>query len=190
MKAYIMMGSLRKNGNTAQLLECLVAEMDEINVEHKTVWLKDKDISSCVACCACQNYHDGFGCPIKDDMHGIFEDILESDLIVIATPIYSWYCTAPVKIALDRLVYGMNKFYGAERGKALWQGKKLALLTTCGYSVGKGPDLWEEGMKRYTKHSKLEYLGMLAERDFGYKATFMDDAKAENARAFAREICG
>lgn len=37
-------------------------------------------------------------------------------------------------------------------------------------------------------HSQLQYLGMLAERDPGYKSSFMTDEKAEHARRFAREI--
>ena len=35
--------------------------------------------------------------------------VLACDLLVLATPIYSWFCTPPMKTALDRLVYGMNK---------------------------------------------------------------------------------
>jgi len=34
------------------------------------------------------------------------------DLLVLASPIYSWYCSPPMKAVLDRLVYGMNKYYG------------------------------------------------------------------------------
>ena len=42
----------------------------------------------------------------------------------------------------------------------VWKGKKMALISTCGYPVEKGADLWEEGMKRYAKHSRLQYVGM------------------------------
>ena len=59
---------------------------------------------------------------------------------------------------------------------------------TCGYKPEHGADLIEEGIKRYCKHSKLQYLSMFAERHLGYKTVFMDDKKADHARAFAREI--
>lgn len=121
-------------------------------------------------------------------MHLIFDAVMKSDLIVIASPIYSWYCTAPTKMVLDRLVYGMNKYYGDKKGPSLWAGKGVALITTCGYKPEKGADLWEEGMKRYCRHSQLEYRGMLAERHLGYNTVFMDDGKAERARAFAEEL--
>ena len=52
----------------------------------------------------------------------------------MATPIYSWYCTPPMKALLDRMVYGMNKYYGEEKGPSLWKGKALALLELMGLS--------------------------------------------------------
>lgn len=71
-----------------------------------------------------------------------------------------------MKAVLDRLVYGMNKYYGEQKGPALWESKAVALLTTCGYPPEKGADLWESGVKRYCKHSQLRYA-MLAEHDPG-----------------------
>ena len=80
----------------------------------------------------------------------------------------------------------MNKYYGEKKGPSLWRGKKMALITTCGYRPEKGADLWEEGMRRYCKHSQLTYVGMLAERHLGYASVFMDPEKEARARAFAR----
>ncbi len=98
-----------------------------------------------------------------------------------------------MKALLDRLVYGMNKYYGETKGPSLWAGKKAALLTTCGYRPEHGADLFEEGFRRYCKHSGLEYLSMLAERDPGYAKAFMSEDKAIRARLFAAELaaaCG
>ena len=121
-------------------------------------------------------------------MAEIFQAVLACDLLVLATPIYSWYCTPPLKAVLDRLVYGMNKYYGAQKGPALWAGKAIALIATCGYPPEKGADLWAEGMRRYCRHSQLRYLGMLAERHLGYDTVFMDTAKAGRAAAFAAAL--
>jgi len=41
--------------------------------------------------------------------------------------------TAPMKAALDRMVYALNKYYGDEKGPSIWAGKKLSVITTCGY---------------------------------------------------------
>ena len=116
--------------------------------------------------------------------------VMDCGCVILATPIYAWYCTPPMKALLDRLVYGMNKFYGREKGPSLWQGKAMALLMTCGYRPEKGCDLFEEGMRRYCKHSGLRYLGSHAERHLGYDTAFMDADKEARTRAFARELMG
>ena len=64
----------------------------------------------------------------------------------------------------------------------------MALITTCGYPPDKGSDLLEEGIRRYCRHSRLNYAGMLCERHMGYEIPFMDDAKAGRARDFARRL--
>ena len=130
-----------------------------------------------------------FGCSRQDDLQEVFDGLLAADLIVIATPIYSWYCTPPVKTVLDRMMYGMNKFYGDSRGPSLWEGKALALLMTCGYRPEKGTDLFEEGIRRYCRHSGLRYLGSHAERHLGYQAgPFMDEGTEARTREFAKKL--
>ena len=114
MKACILMGSPRRAGNTAQLLRPFRAELEAGGWESGLIRLYDRQIGPCLACRACQRDWTVFGCPQQDDMGEIFDAVLACDLLVLATPIYSWYCTAPMKAALDRLVYGMNKFYGGE----------------------------------------------------------------------------
>jgi len=93
-----------------------------------------------------------------------------------------------MKALLDCLVYGMNKYYGNEKGPVFWAGKKVALITTCGYHTEKDSDLFQIGMERYCKHSKLTYMGMLSERDFGYQYTFMDNEKESRTRAFEKSL--
>lgn len=188
MKCCILMGSPRKSGNTAALLEPFMNELRKNKVECELVWLYDLEIHPCVACRGCQKDWTRFGCRYEDDGQMLFDKIIGSDMLILTSPIYSWYCTPPMKAVLDRMVYGMNKYYGEERGPALWAGKKMALITTCGYRPEKGADLWEEGMKRYCKHSQLQYIGMLAERHLGYGSEFMDDEKAAHAKAFARQL--
>lgn len=189
MKVCILMGSPRKTGNTASLLEPFVQDMVKRGHSCETLALYGYDLKPCLACRVCQKDWSIFGCPQKDDMQGIFDRVLACDLLVLATPIYSWYCTPPMKAVLDRLVYGMNKFYGEEKGPALWAGKAVASITTCGYPPERGADLWEEGVRRYCKHSQLRYCGMLAERHRGYQSVFMDEDKARRAADFSRQLC-
>lgn len=188
MKYCILMGSPRKNGNTLKLIKPFIEELKLNKIQYDLIWLYDKHIESCIACRKCQKDWSIFGCHYSDDVQEIFDKVYDSDVIILATPIYSWYCTPPMKALLDRLVYGMNKYYGDEKGPALWNGKRLGIITTCGYRPENGADLFEEGIKRYCKHSQLKYIGMLVERDFGYKSMFISDEKIEHSRSFARQL--
>lgn len=190
MKFCILFSSPRKDGNTASLLKPFIETITASGHTYKKLDLYDMDLKPCLACRECQKDWNVPGCVRDDDMSGIFETVLDSDIIVLASPVYAWYCTAPMKTVLDRMVYAMNKYYGDEKGPSIWAGKKIALITTCGYRPEKGADLWETGMKRYCRHSGLEYIGMLAERHLGYDTIFMDDEKAQHAVDFAETISG
>lgn len=185
MNVCILMGSPRKNGNTAALVEPFMDELNRLGAECEIHWLYDMNLQPCLACRSCQKDWTSPSCVQADDMNLIFERVLSCDLLILATPIYSWYCTPPMKAVLDRLVYGLNKYYGDEKGPSLWAGKSAALITTCGYPPEKGADLFETGIRRYCKHSQLKYLGMLAERHMGYDTVFMDSAKLRRAHEFA-----
>ena len=188
MEYTVLMGSPRKSGNTAALTKPFLEELTLHHFRGETIWLYDKRIFPCTACRTCQKDWTIFGCPLNDDAGEIFNKILVSDLIVLATPVYSWYCTPPMKALMDRFIYGMNKYYGDTKGPSLWTGGRIALLVTCGYRPEKGADLLEEGIKRYCKHSQLNYLGMLAERDLGYHSVFWSEEKERHSRLFAQEI--
>lgn len=188
MKHCIIFGSPRADGNTSELVDVLTEELASMGHEYTMFSLYDMDIKPCTACRACQKDWKGFSCSRQDDVQIIFDFILECDSIILATPIYSWYCTPPMKALLDRLVYGMNKYYGDEKGPSLWRGKIVSAITTCGYPPEKGSDLFVEGIKRYCKHSELIWKGALIEKDPGYKSTFMDKDKEKRTKNFANKF--
>ena len=188
MQVCILMASPRREGNTNALRIPFQEELERLGHRVSCRWLYDLDIRPCTACRTCQRDWSGMGCAIRDDVPQLAEEILQSDLLVLATPIYAWYCTPPMKALLDRLVYGLCKYYGEKKGPSLWKGKRVAILTTCGYPPEKGADLFQEGVCRYCRHAQLQYCGMLAERHLGYDIPFMDPEKEQRARAFARTL--
>lgn len=188
MENLILMGSPRKNGNTSQMATAFIDELSLHGERCVRVDLYQKKIEPCIDCRRCQADHGIFGCPIRDDLQEIFDLILASDRIILATPIYSWFCTPPMKSLLDRLVRGMNKYYGEVRGPALWEGKALALLITCGYPPEKGADLFTEGMRRYAKHSRLRFSGALSLHDPARNGVFWTRENNAAVRVFARGL--
>ena len=189
MKATVIFGSPRKAGNTASLLEVFREEFTGCGGEIEYFDVYEKNIAGCRVCLECQKDTSRICCAVKDDMQPLLESISSSELIVVAAPIYLWSAPAPVKAALDRMVYASCKYYGEDpHGPALLRGKRLAIITSCGYPVEKGTDLYEEMMKRFCKHCGLSYAGMLAERQRNLKEEFMDEDKEQRAKAFAREM--
>lgn len=161
MKVLVFMGSPRKSGNTATLLKPFLTELDNNVVEVKTISLYDKNISPCIECYQCQDILGEYGCSIKDDMYSISDEILWADCFILASPIFIWYCTAPMKAMLDRF-YGLHKYYGKQRGPSLLEGKKCGVIATCGYDLEYGISPFEDGIKHFCEHFKIQYIGKAA----------------------------
>ena len=184
MNVLILMGSPRLNGNTAELCKPFMDELEAKGAQVRYVTLADKNINPCKGCYACQEVSGDYGCCQKDDMPT--EDILWADVIVLATPIYAWYCAAPMKNVLDRH-YGFNKFYGSAEG-SLWAGKRVAILATHGYDGAYATDPFEMGVRRLCKHSDLTYIGLYSVQDEDNLASFRTAEAVSGAKAFAATI--
>lgn len=188
MKITILLGHVRNNSNTAIVVKHFIEEISSLGIEVDPIVIKDLKIEHCSACWTCQDIFDRPGCPIEDDMKIIYDSIEKSDCIIFASPIYSWYCTPPLKSVMDRLVYGMNKYYGEVEGPSLWEGKLLGLITTCGYDLESGAGVYEEGLRRYSTHSKLNYIGKLAIQDLEGKAHFSSPSSRQTIKAYAEQV--
>ena len=186
MKFCILMGSPRMDGNTAELLKPFIEELKNNNSEVTYIPLYEKNILPCKGCYACQNISSKYGCIQHDDVEEIIDKIIESDCVVLATPIYTWYCTAPMKSLLDRH-YGLNKFYGTAEG-SLWKGKKVAIIATHGYGAEYATSPFETGIKRLCKHSDLEYMGIYSVRDNDNLGSFQTESAINGAKEFAIKL--
>lgn len=186
MRFCVLTGSPKSDGNTAQLLKPFISELKSRGSEVECINLPEKEIKPCKGCKACQDVSGEYGCVQDDDVTEIMESIIVADCVVLATPIYTWYCTAPMKALLDRH-YGLNKFYGKAEG-SLWKGKKIAIIATHGYKRENATGAFETGIKNLCKHSGLTYLGMYSVRDKGDPAAFKTEEAADGAREFAKLI--
>lgn len=186
MKFCILMGSPRLHANTAELCKPFIEELKANGAEITYITLANKNIHPCKGCYACQNVNDEYGCVQKDDMYEIVDAICAADCVVLATPIYSWYCPGEMKAVLDRH-YGMNKYYGSASG-SLWAGKNIALLLTHGYDTEYATTPFVNGIKCLCNHSKLHYCGMYSVRDLDDLASFQTVEAVTGAKAFAKKL--
>jgi multimeric flavodoxin WrbA len=99
-KIVAIMGSGRKDGNTATIINEIIKGAKDFNAQIKTYNLVDMKIKPCVGCFYCRKNEL---CFIKDDMQELLKDIKESDAVVIGSPIYMFQVAGQVKQVMDRL---------------------------------------------------------------------------------------
>jgi multimeric flavodoxin WrbA len=99
MKIVGILGSPRKGGNTEILLDTALEEAKKNGASVDKVLLRDKKISPCDGCMKCVRTGK---CVVKDDMDEVYREMIESDGILWATPVYFWSMTGQTKIAMDR----------------------------------------------------------------------------------------
>jgi len=161
--------------------------LSECGAVYDQIFLHTLNITPCQGCMTCQNIPGEYGCAVRDDMQNLLGTILEADVLVFATPIYTWQATPPLKAVMDRM-FGLNKFYGTAPREAMLSGKTIALIATCGYKPERGADLLDEAVRRYCKHSEINYGGMYAVQDVNGIEDFTTEAAVEGAKQFARDI--
>ena len=62
----------------------------------------DQNVAPCTGCFACM--HNGGTCIHDDDMRGILEEVLDSDLLILSFPLYCYGMPAPLKAIVDRVL--------------------------------------------------------------------------------------
>lgn len=152
MKTVSFLGSPRRQGNTATLLNTVIKGMESSgNSDIEAIFLNEKNIRPCQGCNACKK--DGAnGCVQKDDMQNIYSLIAKSDLIILASPIYWWSVTAQMKLMIDR-IYGMDFTCGR---------KKVVLLMTYGGELpNSGPETTEALFREICEYIKADAVAVM-----------------------------
>jgi multimeric flavodoxin WrbA len=95
-------GSPHRHGNTETLLDSFLEGARAYGATVERVVLKNLDYSPCRGCNACHKTGD---CIVKDDAVILYEKILASDCLAVASPIYTMGITAELKGFIDRQQY-------------------------------------------------------------------------------------
>jgi NAD(P)H-dependent FMN reductase len=99
LKVLGIAGSPRRDGNTDNLLEQVIAGASSQGAETKTIILSELNISPCRHCDGCIKTGK---CVVDDDMQWIHNDLRRFDRIVLASPIFFMGVTAQTKAMIDR----------------------------------------------------------------------------------------
>ena len=190
MKVVAIQGSPRHGGNTEIVLDAVLAGLAGASKGDFTFTLiraAEKKLSGCQECFTCQTVSDVPGCAVKDDMQEVYTALLNTDLIILASPVFCWGLTAQIKAVLDRL-YACFKLREIPP-RWLLAGKRIALVLTAGGTQTEGANLCEAAYDQLVTMSHLSDAGRLICPSLkGPRQTRSDTALLERAQAFGRSL--
>ena len=99
MKITVLMGSPNRDGSTAMMVSEFVRGAKEAGHDICVIDVAHTDVDPCSGCIAC-GYNGP--CVQRDEMDSIRSSILDSDMMVFATPLYYYGMSAQLKTVIDR----------------------------------------------------------------------------------------
>lgn len=168
MRLLILQGSSRRDkGITAMVVDRFVKGMREADpsIETHIEYLADKNIGNCKGCLSCWTKTPG-ACCIKDDMEGILEEYIGSDIIISATPIYIDSMSSHVKKVWERLLPVMEPYFECDGSgvKHKIRGRKpkaLFVISTCAMPELKHFDALIQTFRQIAHNFDMKFLGQL-----------------------------
>lgn len=146
MKILVLNGSPRPNGNTAAMVKTFKDEAEAAGHQVVDFNVCKMNIKGCLACEYCHGKGHGT-CIQKDDMQEIYSELADTEMIVLAAPIYYHGISGQLKCVIDR-------FYSALYPTAPKSLKKVAMFLSSGDA-----DMYD-GAKFSYDGDFLGYLGL------------------------------
>ena len=157
MKIMTILGSPKMEGNTAGALAMLERELGDGH-EIDRVNLPELEVMGCQGCYACQASPNEASCVIRDGATDVLKRLVDADAVVYASPLFMWGLPSKIHALMERhlsLVTG----YMTPAYKSLLEGKKTALLLTCGGSVEGNADAVQMVFDRFVGYAKGNPVG-------------------------------
>ena len=102
-KVLILSGSPRKGGNSDILCDEFLRGAREAGHQVEKVRPAEKKIAPCLGCYYCASH--GGECVRRDDMADLLQQMIDADVIVLASPVYYASANATLVAFADRLFY-------------------------------------------------------------------------------------
>ncbi|MFH1441987.1 MAG: flavodoxin family protein [Candidatus Omnitrophota bacterium] len=92
-----------ERGNTHVMVSVFLEGAKRAGADVENILLVKNNIKHCMGCFTCWTQTPGV-CAIKDDMPGLLEEYIKSDIVIIATPLYVDYVSGIMKDFMDRML--------------------------------------------------------------------------------------
>lgn len=189
MKIITILGSPKRNGNTARVLTAFEEKAAGQGHEVKRVFIPEMFIKPCIGCMECQKTDTEPGCVHKDDAEGIFRKMLASDYILYATPLYCWGFSGNIRPFLDRHMSLVNGYVMGQH-KSLLEGKRSGLLVTCGGPIENNADLIKKTFNRMCVFTKTVMSGKFILPNCNNPEDITEERVQNLSLSMLSEICG
>ena len=150
MNILVLNGSPRPQGDTAKMVSVFREAAESAGHRVTDINVCRMNIHGCLACEYCHGKGQG-ACIQQDDMREIYDRLPETDLLVLASPIYYHNISGQLKCVIDR-------FYAALYPTAPNGLKKVAMFLSSG-----DPEMYEGAMFSYNG----DFFGYLGLEDMG-----------------------
>ncbi len=131
MKILCVLGSPRREGNSATIAKRFFETAKSLGAEVQVYELNRMNYRGCQGCGSCKTKTDK--CATKDDLTQVLEAIPKADILLVTSPVYYQEVCGQVKCFTDRLYSFMPPNYLQTGAKSrVPAGKKVIFITTQG----------------------------------------------------------
>lgn len=168
MKLLALLGYPRQNGHTARMTELFLKGAATAGAEIRRADLASLDVRPCLGCYDCWTETPG-RCIQQDDMADLLEQFLVADLVLIASPVYSYAVSSYVKHFLERTLTLMSPGTeigpgGIEHNKWRYPGRGPKRMAAILVAALKSPAILRpsvETLELYATAMRMECSGIL-----------------------------
>ncbi len=169
MKAICIVGSPNEQGSTAFLVRSVIDGMRAVGIDATMHVLGTMNIGYCDGCRVCETSRR---CVLRDDMDLLLAGILESDIVLLASPSYWGDVTGQMKVFIDRSLPLCNAATGdtpVPTGKV-----GVAVATRAGSSQGETQHIVDT-FEHYFGHLGISLVAVLTAEGVGRLADVEHD---------------
>jgi multimeric flavodoxin WrbA len=187
-----------EKGNTALIVAPFLEGMQESGAEVELLYIRKLKVNPCLGCFNCWLKTPG-ECAQKDDVRTLLPKMGESDILVLATPLYVDGMSGSMKNLLDRSIPGAQPFIEVRDGHCRHPGRgehglrKVVLVSNCGFWEKDNFDPLVVHVQAFCRNAGMEFAGALLRPHGEALRPMMDagvslDAVFDAARAAGRQL--